>query len=318
VSGVNASTATATTATAEPGASARAAPVGRFAPSPTGPLHPGSLLAALASCLDVRTQGGRWLLRIDDLDTARCVPGMADQHQRVLTALGFEWDGPVTWQSGRHDRYLSAIGTLQAAGLAYPCSCSRRELGAAGEHGGYPGTCRAGPAGPGPMALRYRHDLRPVAAFDDTWQGLCLPEAGERGDPVIRRRDGLVAYQLAVVLDDFDCGVTRVVRGADLLGSTFWQRSLQAALGLPEPAYGHIPLLVEADGAKLAKSRHSLPLEPGRAAPLLHQALQWLGQQPPAELARAGVAECWSWALAHWQPAALRGQMRLALIAGLY
>ena len=315
---MNASTATATTATAEPGASARAAPVGRFAPSPTGPLHPGSLLAALASCLDVRTQGGRWLLRIDDLDTARCVPGMADQHQRVLTALGFEWDGPVTWQSGRHDRYLSAIGTLQAAGLAYPCSCTRRELGGAGEHGGYPGTCRAGPAGPPPMALRYRYDLRPVGAFEDTWQGHCAPEAGERGDPVIRRRDGLVAYQLAVVLDDSDTGVTRVVRGADLLGSTFWQRSLQGALGLPGPAYGHIPLLTEPGGGKLSKSRHALPLDPAHAPSLLHQALCLLGQQPPAELAAASVAECWQWAITHWQPLALRGHAQLALAPRLY
>jgi glutamyl-Q tRNA(Asp) synthetase len=168
------------------------------------------------------------------------------------------------------------------------------------------------------MALRYRYDLRPVGPFEDQWQGLCGPESGEPGDPVVRRRDGLVAYQLAVVLDDADTGVTRVVRGADLLGSTFWQRSLQQALGLPEPHWGHIPLLVEADGAKLAKSRHALPLEPARAPELLHLALVLLGQQPPVELAAASVAECWNWAVSHWQPAALRGLAQLALTAPLY
>jgi glutamyl-Q tRNA(Asp) synthetase len=278
----------------------------------------GSLLAALASCLDVRSQGGRWLLRVDDLDTTRCVPGMADQHQRVLAALGFEWDGALTWQSARLDRYREAVATLESSGLCYPCSCSRRELGAAGEHGGYPGTCRRGPHGPGPLALRYRYDLRPVGPFEDDWQGLCTPGSGEQGDPVIRRRDGLVAYQLAVVLDDADSGVNRVVRGSDLLGSTFWQRSMQQALGLPEPRWGHIPLLVEADGSKLAKSRHSLPLEPARAPFLLHRALDLLGQQPPVELAVASVAEAWTWAVSHWQPAALRGLAQLALTAPLY
>jgi glutamyl-Q tRNA(Asp) synthetase len=319
---VNASTATATTATAEPGAGSgaggKAAPVGRFAPSPTGPLHLGSLLAALASCLDARSLGGRWLLRIDDLDAARCQPAMAAEHQHVLAALGFCWDGQLTLQSTRQARYQAALEQLRSAGLAYPCSCSRRELGAAGEHGGYPGTCRPGPGGSGPMALRYRYDLQPVGPFEDLWQGRCEPVGGEQGDPVIRRRDGLAAYQLAVVLDDHDCGVTRVVRGADLLPSTFWQRSLQSALGLPEPVYGHIPLLTEADGGKLSKSRHSLPLAPARAPELLTQALGLLGQHPPEELAHASVAQCWDWALAHWNPAALRGRRQLALAAGVY
>lgn len=310
---MNASTAIATTATAEHGA----APVGRFAPSPTGSLHLGSLLAALASCLDVRTRGGRWLLRIDDLDAARCQPHWALEHQRVLAALGFEWDAPPVRQAERHERYHDALATLTASGLAYACSCTRRELGAAGEQGGYPGSCRGGPRGRGPMALRYRYDLQPVGPFADLWQGQCEPDRGEAGDPVIRRRDGLPAYQLAVVLDDFDCRVTRVVRGADLLASTFWQRSLQQSLGLPEPAYGHIPLLTEPGGAKLAKSRHALPLQPALAPRLLHRALGLLGQSPPEELAGAPVAKCWDWALAHWNPAALAGQSQLALPAGV-
>jgi glutamyl-Q tRNA(Asp) synthetase len=318
---VSASTATATTATAEPAAAATAAPVGRFAPSPTGPLHLGSLLAALASCLDARVLGGRWLLRIDDLDATRCQPGRAEEHQRVLAALGFEWDEPPVYQSMRLDRYREAITLLQSQGLVYRCSCSRRELANGREGAAYPGTCRERALpnrAPGRTALRYRYDRIPVGPFDDLWQGRCLPEAGDQGDPVVERRDGLVAYQLAVVLDDFDCGVSRVVRGADLLASSFWQRSLQQALGLPEPAYGHIPLLTEASGAKLSKSRHSLPLEPAQAPALLYQALALLGQGPPAELARAGVAECWQWARAHWNPAVMAGRKQLALASGLY
>jgi glutamyl-Q tRNA(Asp) synthetase len=291
---------------------------GRFAPSPTGPLHLGSLLAALASCLDARTRGGRWLVRIDDLDAPRCVPGMADAHLRVLEALGFTWDEPPIYQSARLDRYREALARLQAQGLLYRCGCSRRELANGREGGAYPGTCRGRPPPPGPAALRYRYDQVPVAAFDDLWQGRCPPEDGDQGDPVVERRDGLPAYQLAVVLDDYDCSVTRVVRGADLLSSTFWQRSLQRALGLPEPIYGHIPLLTEADGSKLAKSRHSIALDASRASTLLVQALDLLCQQPPAELIRDSVPQIWRWALTHWKSQRLAGRAMLALPAALY
>jgi glutamyl-Q tRNA(Asp) synthetase len=278
----------------------------------------GSLLAALASCLDVRALGGRWLLRIDDLDSTRCRPGIAESQIQTLASLGFEWDGPVTWQSRRHVCYRAALARLQALGLAYACSCSRRELGAAGESGGYPGTCRQAARGPGPLAWRYRYDLRPVGPFEDLWQGRCAPAEGEAGDPVIQRRDGLAAYQLAVVLDDADTGVNRIVRGADLLASSFWQRSLQQALGLPEPVYGHIPLLTGPGGGKLSKADHALPLDPLRAPALLHRALALLGQAPPAELAAARVAECWDWARAHWNPVMLEGRRQLALTAGVY
>jgi len=294
---------------------------GRFAPSPTGPLHLGSLLAALASCLEARTRGGRWLLRIDDLDAPRCMPGMADAHQRALEAFGFEWDEVPVYQSTRLGRYREALARLQALGLAYGCSCSRRELANGREGGAYPGTCRdRGLAGTPsvPVALRYRYDRMPVGPFDDLWQGQCLPESGDQGDPVVARRDGLPAYQLAVVLDDFDCNVTHVVRGADLLPSTFWQRSLQRALDLPEPRYGHIPLLAEADGSKLAKSRHSLPLEAAQAPRLLCQALALLGQQPPAELSASPVVEIWRWALTNWKVGYVPNRTVLALPAALY
>ena len=317
MSGVSASTATATTATADPAA----AVTGRFAPSPTGPLHLGSLLAALASCLDARSRAGRWLLRIDDLDAPRCLPGMADSHQRVLEALGFEWDAPPVYQSARLARYREALAQLQSMGLAYRCSCSRRQLANGREGAAYPGTCRERALpndNPGGTALRYRYDREPVGPFDDLWQGHCLPDAGDQGDPVVERRDGLPAYQLAVVLDDFDCNITQVVRGADLLSSTFWQRSLQQALGLPEPRYGHIPLLMEPDGSKLAKSRHSLPLDASQAGLLLCQALSLLRQDPPAELTRATIAQIWRWALTHWKVDALAGHSTLALPGALY
>jgi glutamyl-Q tRNA(Asp) synthetase len=294
---------------------------GRFAPSPTGPLHLGSLLAALASCLDARARGGRWLLRIDDLDAPRCIPGMADTHQRVLEAFGFEWDEVPVFQSTRLDRYREALAELRADGLVYRCSCSRRELANGREGGAYPGTCRERglpDSSPAATALRYRYDRRPVGAFDDLWQGRCLPESGDQGDPVVERRDSLPAYQLAVVLDDFDCSVTHVVRGADLLPSSFWQRSLQRAFGLPEPRYGHIPLLAEADGSKLAKSRHSLPLDPGHAPELLWQALALLGQRPPAELRQSPVVQIWRWALTNWKVDYVPYRTVMALPAALY
>jgi glutamyl-Q tRNA(Asp) synthetase len=246
---------------------------------------------------------------------------MADQHQRLLEALGFEWDEPPVYQSARLDRYRESLDRLRSLGLAYHCSCSRRELANGREGAAYPGTCRERALPnirPGHAALRYRYDRQPVGPFDDLWQGHCLPESGDQGDPVIERRDGLPAYQLAVVLDDYDCRVSRVVRGADLLSSTFWQRSLQRALGLPEPRYGHIPLLTEADGSKLAKSRHSLPLDAARAAPLLRQALALLGQDPPAELSFATIDQIWRWALTHWKVGDLAGKATLAIPAALY
>jgi glutamyl-Q tRNA(Asp) synthetase len=285
---------------------------GRFAPSPTGALHLGSLATAVASYLDARHAGGRWLLRMEDLDTARVVPGAADEILHTLEALGLAWDGPVVYQSQRHPLYKDAITKLAAAGLAYACSCTRRDLGATDDAGGYPGTCRAGPTRPGPFAMRFRADLCPVGPFIDRLQGPIDIDASALGDPIIRRRDGLYAYQLAVVVDDADQGVTDVVRGSDLLPSTCWQRSLQRALGLPEPAYAHLPLVCEPGGAKLAKSTRSVRALAGTTAEQLWRVLSLLRQSPPPGLARASLRELWDWAIGHWRLGALRAVASLS------
>jgi len=300
--------ATATTATAEPLPSVAGGQyVGRFAPSPTGPLHLGSLTTALASCLEARVRGGRWLLRIEDLDAPRQVPGAADTMLRTLEALGFSWDGAVVWQSRRTAAYAAALERLQAEGLTYGCGCSRRQLQELAGDGGYPGTCRQGTAAPPPWSIRFRMPDAGVLCIDDALAGRSCTDLAAVGDPVIRRRDGLYAYQLAVVVDDAAAGVTDVVRGADLLGCCAWQRCLQRALGLPEPRYLHVPLVTAADGGKLSKSTHAVPLDAERAARWLYLALQLLCQRPPTGLSGASVAEMWQWALEAWEIQALRG-----------
>lgn len=316
MSGARSNTATGTTGTAD------ARPCGRFAPTPSGPLHLGSLLAAAGSFLSARSQGGRWLLRIDDLDRDRCIPGLADEFQATLARFGFEWDGNVEFQSDRSDFYAEAIARLRHHGRCYPCRCSRSRIAALALEPGsepvYPGTCRDDPAaGSGPHALRFRIQAdEPPVEFDDAWQGHVRQDcAREAGDFVIRRRDGFAAYHLAVVVDDALQGVTEVVRGADLLSSTPRQILLQRALGLPTPRYGHLPLLTEPDGQKLAKSRRAVPLAADMASRQLWHVLGWLEQAPPAALARAPVAEIWGWALANWRPARLAGQRERRLPA---
>jgi glutamyl-Q tRNA(Asp) synthetase len=264
----------------------RAAPyIGRFAPSPTGSLHLGSLVAALGSFLDARHHSGRWLLRMEDLDTPRVLRGCADQILRTLECFGLTWDGEVTYQSRHTDRYATAAEALRQKNLSFECSCSRR-LRAENEDRGYPGTCRDKPPAPPPTATRFRIDEHQV---------------------VIRRRDGIHAYQLAVVVDDAAEGITHVVRGADLLASTAWQVCLQRALGFASPAYAHLPLIVEPDGAKLAKSRRSVPLDAARAAPLLLAALRLLRQAPPPGLEFEAPAALLEWGIGHWNPQAFHG-----------
>ncbi len=280
----------------------------RFAPSPTGPLHLGSLLAAVGSYLDARAHGARWLVRIEDLDTPRVVPGCADEQLRVLEAFGFEWDGEVLRQSTRRDDYRAILAELESAGRIFECSCSRRELASAGEEShGYPGTCRHGPAKSGPTARRFRVGDRPIH-FDDLFQGPQDFDLTTCGDFVVERRDGIASYQLAVVADDAFQGVTRVVRGADLLDSTPWQIDLQEALSLPRPIYGHLPLVVEPDGAKLSKSARSVSLDPAQVSEGLTLTLTLLSQQPPPDLGRMPMKDVWNWAFAHWRPQALVGR----------
>jgi glutamyl-Q tRNA(Asp) synthetase len=278
--------------------------VGRFAPSPTGSLHLGSLLAAVGSFVDARHHGGRWLVRMEDLDRSRVIPGAAAAMLRVLEDHGLEWDGEVEYQSARRERYAAALERLGALSLTFECSCSRRERepepGAAPS--AYPGTCRNGPRRPGPTATRFRVGAQSVS-FEDRVHGSCHFELAALGDVVVRRRDGSCAYQLAVVVDDAAQGISDVVRGADLLDNTPWQLALQRALSLPAPRYAHLPLVVEPTGGKLAKSRRSIALSPADAGRQLHQVLGLLGQDPPAELKLEPPFVILQWAQRHWRPA---------------
>ena len=288
-------------------ASNRPPPCGRFAPSPSGLLHFGSLVAALGSFLTARSEGGRWLLRIEDIDTPRVVPGAADTILHTLEAFGLCWDGPVVYQSRRLPHYEAALRRLLAAGLAYPCSCSRQEVArtAAKPLGAllYPGTCRHGAHRPGQStAIRLRTDGR-IIRFHDLIQGpysQCLETAV--GDFVIRRVDGLFAYQLAVVVDDAAQGITQVVRGSDLLDSTPRQIYLQQLLRLSTPSHRHLPVVVDRFGHKLSKQTRAEPVNYRQPAPTLLAALCFLGQNPPPELDAARLDDIWPWALANWHP----------------
>ncbi len=252
---------------------------GRFAPSPTGELHFGSLLAAFGSWLAARSAGGEWLVRVEDVDGAREVPGAADSQLRTLAAFGLAPDGPVEYQSRRGHLYAAALGRLLDAGLAFECHCSRADVAAAG---GVHRACRPGARRPDP-AVRLRVPDGSRVAFDDAVHGHVAEDVDRRvGDFVLRRADGWWAYQLAVVVDDADQGITDVVRGADLLDSTPRQLLLQRMLGLPRPRYLHLPLVLDEDGHKLSKSRASLAVDPADPVPALLAAWRALGQDPRA------------------------------------
>ena len=261
-------------------------------------MHLGSLLAAVGSFIDARSRGGRWLVRMEDLDRARVVPGSADEMLRTLEAFGLLWDGDVEYQSRRTHLYAEALESLRAAGRTFECSCSRRLLNA--EDSGYPGSCREGPRRPGDTAIRFRVDERESIVFDDRFQGRVALAMGKLGDVIVRRRDRVFAYQLAVVVDDALQSITDVVRGADLLESTGWQVALQRALGLPTPRYAHLPLLLEHAGAKLAKSRRSAALDVDRAGTQMLSVLRLLGLSPPADLASATPPTLLQWAMKSW------------------
>ncbi|MGH8326347.1 MAG: tRNA glutamyl-Q(34) synthetase GluQRS [Steroidobacteraceae bacterium] len=298
----------ATTGTADLAAERRQARyIGRFAPSPTGKLHLGSLVAGLGSFLDARHHGGRWLVRIEDLDVERVEPGSAAEILGCLEALGLYWDGEVRYQSRHTARHTEALERLTARGLTYECSCSRRDWTAPGGEARYPGTCRNGAARPGPAALRFRVSDSETVRFADRIQGPCEYSLRQLGDVVIRRRDGVTAYQLAVVVDDAEQGITHVVRGADLIASTAWQIALSRALGTSLPCYAHLPVVVEPDGAKLAKSRHSVPIEAASRHAALTTALRLLGLDPGPELAHEAPERVLRWAVDHWRIRRLRG-----------
>jgi glutamyl-Q tRNA(Asp) synthetase len=287
--------------------------VGRFAPSPTGPLHFGSLLAAVGSYLQARSMGGKWLLRIEDIDPPREQPESVDQILRALEAYGFEWDGEVSLQSTNREAQDAAAKSLLDRGLAYHCGCSRRDL--ANERQGklgtiYPGNCRDGFGG-SEYSIRVRTDTEPVV-FEDRLQG---PQSqsleSESGDFVIVRRDSLIAYQLAVVVDDNLQDITEVVRGIDLLDSTPRQIWLQRLLGFPTPAYMHIPVAVNAAGQKLSKSTGAAAIPVAEPRPTLLAALQALRQTPAGSLDGSTLPEIWRWAIENWNPAVLTRQQRI-------
>lgn len=283
---------------------------GRFAPSPTGPLHFGSLVAATGSFLEARAAGGEWLLRMEDVDEPRSQPGAADAILRTLEKAGFAWEGEVAYQSRRTQGYRTAFERLRLGDAVFACGCTRREVAdsmlAPDAAPRYPGTCRAGlPSGRAARAWRLRVEPGPVC-FDDALQGrVCQDLAAEVGDFVVLRADGCFAYQLAVVVDDAEQGITQVVRGADLIDSTPRQIYLQRQLGLPQPAYLHLPAAVNAAGEKLSKQTRARPIDGVRPQAALLAALEFLGQRPPADLLRATLDELWRWAIAHWDRARL-------------
>jgi glutamyl-Q tRNA(Asp) synthetase len=286
---------------------------GRFAPSPTGPLHFGSLIAAVGSYLDARHHDGEWLLRIEDLDPPREVPGAATAILRTLERFGMYWDGPVLYQSQRDGIYANALDELSRKGYLYGCACTRREIADSAVHSEtglvYPGTCREGlPPGRHARALRVRTEQCRIALIDRLQGTLQQQLDREVGDFIIRRADGLVAYQLAVVVDDADQQITHVVRGADLLDSTPRQLYLQQLLELPAPCYLHLPVAVDADSEKLSKQTFARDIIAGSDNTVLLDALTFLNQVLPDSPRDASRDELWQWAIAHWEPGRISGR----------
>lgn len=284
---------------------------GRFAPSPTGPLHFGSLVTALGSFLQAKYHGGEWLLRMEDIDPPREIPGAADSILRTLEAYQLFWDGPVLYQSQRHQAYEEALDQLNRSGHSFPCACSRKSIEDATANsavqpenyyrGIYPGTCRKGlPPGAKARSIRLRVNQQSVT-FHDRLQGLVETQLDRTvGDFVIKRADGFYAYHLAVVVDDAYQGITEIVRGIDLMGSTPHHLYLQQLMGLPSPGYAHLPIAINEQGEKLSKQTHAAAVDTDQPGPTLAQALAFLGHKPDADVIYANPEELIEWALANW------------------
>jgi glutamyl-Q tRNA(Asp) synthetase len=280
--------------------------IGRFAPSPTGPLHFGSLVTALASYLDAKANQGQWLVRIEDIDPPREQPGAADAILRCLEGHGLAWDGPIMFQSQRHAAYQECIDALLKRGWVYACTCSRQDL--AGMGGVYDGRCRSRALDNSqPHSLRLKvYDIQDypfdeMISFDDLIQGHQAQHLRTQvGDQILKRRDGFYAYQLAVVVDDIAQGVTHVIRGADLLDVTGRQLFFFGLLGAALPTFGHLPLAINPDGQKLSKQNHAKPVTVKEASRNLWRALEFLGQNPPTDLAHMPAKEVLDWGLHHW------------------
>jgi glutamyl-Q tRNA(Asp) synthetase len=282
--------------------------VGRFAPSPTGPLHFGSLVAAVASYCDAKSHGGKWLLRMEDLDKPREVSGAASLILKALQAYGFEWDGDIIYQSQRSEIYADALNLLKSKNLIFPCTCTRKEIADSTSAQGvdgliYPKTCLNKTS----LQANIHAACRVIVldkniSFLDAIQGEITQNlARDIGDFIVKRADGLFAYQLAVVVDDAAQGVTHIVRGADLLDSTPRQIYLQQLLGFFTPQYAHVPVAVNAAGEKLSKQTLAEPISMRLPANQLFKALSFLGQNPPAEMQNATLNETWRWAIANWR-----------------
>lgn len=273
--------------------------VGRFAPSPTGPLHFGSLIAAVASYLDARANGGRWLVRMEDLDPPREAPGAAEQILQQLTTLGLDWDGEVLYQSSRLDAYTEVLARLQEGGFCYNCDCTRSQIKAMGAV--YNGACRQRITPPQQeFAIRLKTESVKIN-LDDFIQGPYQQNVGiETGDFVVRRKDNLFAYQLAVVVDDEYQGITHVIRGFDLIDSSPRQIYLQQRLQYHTPRYGHVPVIVNEMGQKLSKQHFAAPIDLKNAAQLIHQTLQFLGQSPPQPTQFATAQSQLQWGIENW------------------
>lgn len=273
------------------------------------------MLAAAGSWLDARAAGGEWLLRIEDIDPPREVPGAADDIIRVLDAFGLWWDGEVLFQSQRREAHDAALQRLLSVGWAYPCACTRKSIAEANRRRGrpgdtsYPGTCRGlqRSAAKRSQVVRVLTTAEPVQALDRLQGAFTQVLEEEPGDFVLRRRDGLIAYQLAVVVDDHDQGITDVVRGVDLFDSTPRQQWLQRLLAYPAPRYMHLPTVILADGAKLSKQTGAPPVAAAVPGIVAWQVLACLGQSPPAELRGAPPVETWQWGIRHWQPQHIAG-----------
>jgi glutamyl-Q tRNA(Asp) synthetase len=307
---------------------------GRFAPSPTGPLHFGSLIAAVGSYLDAKHHRGTWLVRMEDLDTPRCVPGAAEGILRTLEAFGLQGDEPVIYQRQRTTAYEEALRQLQSIGAVYPCCCTRKEIADSALHGiegpVYPGTCRDGiPAGREGRAWRVRTDhlsrysraagndgtstRAGIIEFGDALQGHVTQNLeSEIGDFVVKRADGLFAYQLAVVVDDAFQGITHIVRGADLLDSTPRQICLQRLLEFSTPAYMHFPVAINEAGEKLSKQTLAAPVDASHPVETLLRVLKFLQQPPPVGLADYDVKAVLDWAISNWDATKTRGLRTLA------
>lgn len=274
--------------------------IGRFAPSPTGPVHFGTLIAAVGSYLQAKKNKGEWLIRMEDVDIKRKVDGADSDILKTLEAFGFEWDGKIIYQSEQTVHYEQALEQLISQALIFPCLCSRKQL-AKSKSTIYPGTCRSRQ-----LPEKNEHALRLLSKdtsinFNDAVMGRHSQNIKRQcGDFVIRRRDGLFSYQLAVVVDDAREGISEIVRGADLLDSTPRQIYLQQLLNYPTPDYCHLPLAVDNSGNKISKSAGATKIDRQRKEQMLVSALAFLGQKPAEDLARSSITDIWSWAVKHW------------------